>query len=167
MLSVPIINERSVPSTRGAYLAELRRAGAGRVFLGGAGISSPIFSKQNIDATIALFAENIAFYTAAGFEVGAWISSLGHGGALAHEEAQTCADYTHLRGLSNGGEADDSFCPEDPRFFADYADIVRRLAKAGARMIMIDDDLRIALHGDCVLGCACPIHMRLFTERAR
>ena len=165
MLSIPIINDMSTPSTRAAYLSELRRAGADRVFLSLDG--STVSQSENLNQKMALFTENINFYTAAGLDVGIWINGLGHGGALAHEQKMKYANYTHIRGLANAGEAEDSFCPEDPAFYEAYSTVVCALVKAGARMIMIDDDLRMALHGACHIGCACPIHIRLFNERAK
>lgn len=165
MLSIPIINDMSVSSTRGAYLAELRRAGADRVFVSPDGLTVNMI--YNLDKTMALVTENIKFYTAAGLDVGIWINGLGHGGPLAHQGRTEYPGYTHIRGLANAGEAEDSFCPEDPAYYAAFSTVVCALVRAGARMIMIDDDLRMSLHGACHIGCACPIHMRLFNERAR
>ncbi len=163
MLSLPIINTQSTPETRPAFLHELRRAGADRVFICP---GNPFGDEQQLDATMSLLTENLNFYKNEGYEVGVWIGGFGHGGTLAHEHAKAAQNYTLIVGLANGGTSSDSFCPADPAFFSMYSDYVRRLALAGAPMIMIDDDLRLALHGPVGLGCACDRHIAMFNERA-
>ncbi len=162
MLSLPLINGQSTPATRPAFLHELRRAGIERVFICP---GNPFGDEKKLDAEMALLTENINFYKENGFEVGVWIGGLGHGGTLSHEHAKAAQNYTLIVGLASGGSSSDSFCPTDPDFFTMYSNYVRRLALAGAPMIMIDDDLRIALHGPVGLGCACHRHLAMFSER--
>lgn len=163
MLSIPIINAKSTAETRSVYLSELRRAEADRVFLFAV---NPFGDEVLLREEMRVLAENIAYYEAAGLETGVWIGGFGHGGRLNHEKQLAARDYTHLRGLANGGESEDSFCPSDPEYLAMYHDFVRRVALAGAKMIMIDDDLRLSLHGAVEIGCACDRHMAMFNERA-
>ncbi len=163
MISIPIINERSTAETRPSYLAWLKKAGADRVFVCP---GNPYGDRKKLEAIRERLAENITYYTENGLEVGVWINGLGHGGMLAHEVSARVGDYTRIRGLGNGGESDDSFCPLDPRFVAMYREYVRVLAEAGAKMIQIDDDLRISMHGPVAIGCACPLHMAEFNRRA-
>lgn len=162
MLSIPIINEMSTKNTRKDYADELRRAGADRVFIAP---ENPFGQEPDITHIIDLLRENIIYYTDAGFETAVWINGLGHGGMLNHEKKCRTGQYTRLRGLSDGSEADDSFCPLDPDFAAMYRDFIRRIAETGARMIMIDDDLRMALHGPVALACTCERHMELFNRK--
>ncbi len=163
MISIPIMNHLSTEKTRGEYLRILREAGAGRVFLCP---SNPFGDEEKAGPVFSLLRENLAFYRENGIEPGVWIGGLGHGGALAHETEVRAGNYTKIRGLGNGGEAGDSFCPLDPEFRGMYRAYVRRIAETGARIIMIDDDLRLALHGPVALGCACPLHLREFSRRA-
>lgn len=163
MLSIPIINAKSTAETRPVYLSELRRAKADRVFLFAV---NPFGDGVLLREEMSVLAENIAYYETAGLEVGVWIGGFGHGGGLNYEKQLAARDYTHLRGLTNGGEAGDSFCPSDPEYLAMYRDFICRVALAGAKMIMIDDDLRLSLHGAVEIGCACDRHMAMFNERA-
>jgi len=163
MLSIPIINRKSTAETRPVYLSELRRAGAGRVFLF---VDNPFGDEPALEAGLSNLKANLSYYEEAGLETAVWIGGFGHGGPLAHSTQLVTGNYARIIGLSNGGFADDSFCPADPAYFAMYSDFVRRIALAGAKMIMIDDDLRLALHGAAVMGCACPRHMAMFNERA-
>lgn len=173
MLSIPIINSMSTAETRKNYLELFHKAEADRIFLF---VDNPFGDREKLDAAIAQLKENMAFYThptrencknLTGLEIGVWIGGLGHGGALAHEKAAKSGSYTKIRGLSNGGESGDSFCPLDPEYRKMYIDFVTEIAGAGAPLIMIDDDLRLAFHGPAVLGCACERHMALFNERAK
>lgn len=162
MLSLPIINTQSTAETRPAFVHEMRRAGVDRVFVF---CDNPFGDEKQLDFLMDLLAENLEYYKNEGFETGVWIGGLGHGGALAHEKAKKAQSYTLLVGLGSGGSSSDSFCPADPDYFAMYSNFVRRVALAGAPIIMIDDDLRLALHGPVGLGCACERHIAMFNER--
>lgn len=163
MLSIPLMNTQSTPETRHAFVSEMRRAGADRAVIF---CDNPFGDEKQLDFLMNLLAENLAYYRDAGFDTMVWIGGLGHGGALAHDKGLRAGNYTLIRDLANGGESSDSFCPADPEYFAMYSDFVRRIAEAGAPMIMIDDDLRLSLHGPAVLGCACDRHIAMFNERA-
>lgn len=164
MLSIPIINSCCNAENRSVFLGELKRAGCDRVFLYTGGRFDPQSVHEN---EMKLLAENITYFTENGFDAAVWIQGFGHGGALAHETQTFTANFTKIVGLGSGKSADDSFCPTDEAYF----DLFRRetcaAAKAGARMIMIDDDLRLALHGPVGIGCACEKHMAMFNERAK
>ena len=163
MISIPIMNHISTAETRPKYLRWLITAGAKRVFVCP---GNPYGDTEKLKAITAQLAENIAYYTENGLQVGVWINGLGHGGMLSHEVDARIGSYTRIRGLGNGGEANDSFCPLDPEFVSMYRAYIRALAEAGARMIQIDDDLRIAMHGPVAIGCACPLHMAELNRRA-
>lgn len=164
MLSIPLMNHTSTARTRPIYLSWLQQARADRVFLCP---GNPYGDTEQLAEIQRTLAENITYYTENGLEVGVWIGGLGHGGMLSHETTARVGNYTRIRGLGNGGEAEDSFCPLDPDFVAMYRNYVRVLAEAGAKMIQIDDDLRIAMHGPVAIGCACPRHMEELNRRAK
>lgn len=164
MISIPIMNHTSTAETRNKYLSLFRAAGAERVFLCP---HNPYGNAAQMEEIRKSLAENIAYYTENGMQVGVWIGGLGHGGMLSHEVNARVGSYTRLRGLGNGGEAADSFCPLDGDFVAMYRGYIRMLAQAGAKMIQIDDDLRIAMHGPVAIGCACPLHMAQLNLRAQ
>ena len=163
-LYIPLMNHMSTEETRAAYVEELRRAKAHRVFI------APHRSYEDCaaeDETMRLLGENIAYYEAAGYEVGVWINGLGHGAVLSHDAPRVYPDWLHIRGLSNNGMADDSLCPLDERLVDNFRRELHKIIRAGAKLIMIDDDLRLGNHGPCVLGCACEEHMKLYNARAR
>ncbi len=164
MLSLPIINALSTPTTRPDYLRWLKTVNADRVFLTLDGTVADPASVS--DDTLALFAENVAFYRSCGFEVGIWINGLGHGGSLDPATANRTAHMTRIRDLETGAEIGDSFCPLDPAHRASYTANVARLASTHPDLIMVDDDLRLSGHGPVAIGCACERHIAAFNARA-
>ena len=155
--SVPLMRffERQEDNIR-----EARRLGASRVFLCvGRGLGDEAANR----AELARLAENIPFYEAAGFEVGVWCSTIGHGGPLAGDCGGLPQGGTNnIIGLK-GVSTDDSFCPLDPAFSDAICSRVRGIAKAGAKMIMLDDDFRLSTRSDC--GCTCERHLTEYRRR--
>lgn len=141
-------------------IAEAKRLGASRVFLCvGRGLAGEAANR----AELARLSENIPVYEAAGFEVGVWFSTIGHGGPLAGDcGGAPQGGFTNIVGLK-GVSKGDSFCPLDPAFSEAICGHVRGIAEAGAKMIMIDDDFRLSSRGDC--GCTCERHLAEYRRR--
>ncbi len=159
-LQIPVINANIDPE---AVLAEIEKAGAHRVWLASA---RGIEEESTLRKELELLKKHRVFFEERGYEVGVWISSLGHGGALAQDdpEALSRADrYEKLVGL-DGGTCGDSFCPTGELFAHDYTDWIGRIAETGAKMIMLDDDYRLSLRS-CGNGCCCDRHMAEYCER--
>lgn len=163
-LSMPLLNSTSTPETRPLFISELKRAGADRVFICP---GSSYADDGERRAIIAQLKENIAFYRSNGFETGVWINGLGHGGSMSPDSAdyKNTLGFTRIKGLFGGGEAGDSLCPLDGRMREVYYGYVRDIASLHPDMIMIDDDLRLSLHGAVNLGCACELHMKEYCRR--
>ena len=160
-LSVPVTNWSPVqPLDCAATLKELRRAGAGRVFLCVCRSVAPEAEKR---AQLAALRQNIPFFERAGLEVGVWMSTLGHGGPLvAGGGAEDTVDFPRIVGLSSE-TCEDSFCPMDEGYAALFVDWVEQVARAGARRIMLDDDYRLAYRAYGI-GCACEKHLARMEE---
>ena len=148
-----------------AVLSELRRAGASRVWLCTA---RGIEREERLSEELALLREHVRFFEAHGIEAGAWLSSLGHGGTLAHEDARAlerASRYVKLTGL-DGSVCADSFCPSCEPFATDYVNWIGRIAGTGVRLIMIDDDYRLSAR-PCGPGCCCEKHLAEYRRRVR
>ena len=146
-----------------AVLAELRRAGARRVWLCTA---RGIEREERLREELALLEEHARFFEANGVEAGAWLSSLGHGGTLAHDDASSlsrASRYVKLVGLS-GGTCPDSFCPSCEPFASDFVGWIGRVAGTGVKLIMIDDDYRLSARA-CGPGCCCEAHLAEYRRR--
>ena len=163
-VAIPVINrygnrEMDLEGT----LRELRRAGAGRIWLC---VSRGIEREEQLEDELRLLTLHREFFEAEGLEVGVWLSSLGHGGALAHESGATqdrAKRYVKIVGLS-GRSCDDSFCPACEPFATDYAAWIGRIAASGAKLIMLDDDFRLSGRS-CGPGCCCEKHMAEYRVR--
>ncbi len=66
-------------------------------------------------------------------------------------------------GLTDG-KADNVACPADDRFNDYIYNAVKKIALCHPSAIMIDDDFRLITRRGG--GCGCPIHMKLFNEKA-
>ena len=146
-----------------AVLAELKRAGASRVWLCTA---RGIEREERLKEELALLKEHRLFFEAHGIETGAWLSSLGHGGTLVYDDARAlerASRYVKLTGL-DGSTCSDSFCPSSEPFATDYVDWIGRIAETGIRLIMIDDDYRLSAR-PCGPGCCCEGHMAEYRRR--
>lgn len=140
-------------------IEEAKKLGAERIFFCLGRATAP---KEKIDSEIARLEKAIKIYENAGFETGVWISTLGHGGALAGLSSDTDSDLTLITGL-HGITTEDSYCPLDERFSDAVCDYLKRIASAGAKMILLDDDYRFSHRSDC--GCTCKLHMKEYEKR--
>ena len=142
-------------------LEELQKLGAERVFLcPSRGIC---MSEEDKLSELKRLSENIAFFESKGYEVGVWISTIGHGGELLGViEDGNDPPFTNLKGIK-GKVNTDSFCPLDPDFVKAECEWVKALARAGAKMIMLDDDYRLSTRSDN--GCLCKYHIKEFEKR--
>ncbi|MBQ2708818.1 MAG: hypothetical protein IJF67_11175, partial [Clostridia bacterium] len=146
------------------YLDDLRRCGAGRVFLCGMGnIYTP--SGRNYTHPDAV-RRAIDYFRAGGLEVGIWISAFGHGSALMPELAvQGAEKYTQITDIGGFANEHYSNCPLDENFRRDYCEGVRRIAELSPDLIMLDDDFRLNGRRNIKWGCFCPLHLAALYEK--
>ena len=117
-------------------IKELHEMGAERVFLA---CGRFLFERcPERSARMEELRERIEFFTEAGFEVGIWITTFGFGGPMGGRNAEIAKDYARITSIS-GKTCGDALCPMDNNFSSMMADTVEDIAKAGARMIMLDD----------------------------
>ena len=163
-IAIPVTNRYpNREMDEAATLAELKRAGAQRVWLCAC---RGIESEAVLADDLRLLEKHRLFFEANGLEVGAWISSLGHGGPLAQDNADTAMNgksYRKIVGLT-GEIGCDGLCPSDEALARDYADWIGRIAQTGIKLIMIDDDYRLSSR-PCGNGCCCDWHMNEYRRR--
>lgn len=139
-------------------LRELKRANADRVLLA----VNRSFRDGRIDTRVQLekMAECIRSYEDAGLEVGVWLGeTMGHGWGPQIETV-----YTPFTSIT-GKKADGGFCCADENFRRDVCEWAENAAKAGAKLILLDDDWRMSSHGDgTYAGCMCENHVRRYCE---
>lgn len=142
------------------YDADFKNLGADFVFL----VESTRFvhlSGQRYERAMEIAKNTIQKYEAHGYECGVWISTLGYGGPL-FASAVGNHRFTSIRSLT-GGECEDAICPTDQMLVSRVCQVICDLAKAGAKMIMLDDDLCLSVRPG--LGCACDTHLAEFARR--
>ena len=79
-IQIPVINATLEPEKA---LTEIQKAGAQRVWLA---LPRGIEAEEKLQEGLDLLKKNQMFFEERGYEVGVWISSLGHGGALAQDD---------------------------------------------------------------------------------
>ncbi len=86
--------------------------------------------------------------------------TLGHGGAVLDDELafQPYVNLTDLAVQKN------ITCPADERTIEYFENAFEKIAKLSPELIMVDDDFRLMQRAG--KGCACPLHIALFNERA-
>lgn len=136
-------------------LAELSRVKADRLFLVSRERFDTLFAK---DEDLDELKEMRLFFEGHGFETGVWIGeTIGHG-----SPGRVSDTYTRIVNL-DGKAAPGAFCPLDEQFAGDICDLVTRVARTGTKMIMLDDDFRMAFRGG--LGCCCDRHLADYRRR--
>ncbi len=151
-ISVPLMNSTIHPVNRDKYLELCNRAGASRVFLA--------LDSNTIPGGLK---DNIAFFKQHGFEVGVWISTIGHGAVLSHVDgAEAEPEFPPMIDIE-GTVRHHANCPLSEKFKTFIARFVADLAKLGPDIVMLDDDLRLSQHGDH-LCCACSLHMARISD---
>ena len=102
--------------------------------------------------------ENVSFFQEKGFEVGIWTDSIGHGKVLDHvENAPNAPCFQAMVDIMEEMRLHAN-CPMDPSFRSYLVNLIAKLTKTGADIIMLDDDFRMSQHGE-ELCCACPKHL--------
>lgn len=142
------------------YDEDFKKLGADTVFL----VESTRFvhlSGKRYERAMEIAKNTIAAYESRGYECGVWISTLGYGGPL-FASAVGEHKFTSIRSLT-GGECEDAICPTDQTLVERVCRVVCDLAAAGAKMIMLDDDLCLSVRPG--LGCACDAHLAEFSRR--
>ncbi len=85
-------------------------------------------------------------------------ATIGHGWTLGNPFSIQA--YTKL----TDGKTDNVACPADERFNEYIYNAIKKIALCHPKAIMIDDDFRLLTRPG--KGCACPIHMKMFNDKA-
>jgi hypothetical protein len=109
---------------------------------------------------LSALADEIRFFERAGYPVAVWTSSLGYGKMTDPDFLRRFPGYRPLRSFEGGTAA---VCSTDAVWRDAVAHNVRDFIKAGARVVLFDDDLVQACRpGIC---CVCEEHRRRIAER--
>ena len=146
---------------RGVKLRDLKSMGATRVYI--AYERLPFSPCSEREAELENLRENIEFYESNGFEVGVWIAALGFGGPQRDINREAAKDFVRIKGMIGEKTLDDAICPLDQNYLAAMGGIVEDICRAGAKMIMFDDEFCLSIRPN--IGCVCDLHMAEFRRR--
>lgn len=158
-LSVPFFLNNTKDATNFAEM--LKSVGANRVFLVTECVDP---NAQNYKAELELIREAINHYKSAGFEVGVWRSTIGHGGPLIHNVHSEDSSPFRLWMDLYGNTVEGNFCPCDENFLKATEQWMRDVSTLAPDMIMIDDDFRTTMRGEAP-GCICDWHLAEYNRR--
>lgn len=161
-LTVPILFHSLSEDTLNDYLDLVKQCKAQRVFIGDLGA---IFEGNSLLYTrTQMLEKSIRFFQANGIETGIWVSSLGHGGALSHEQGEyATTDFTYIEGVNGGGNRY-GYCPMDPDYTEAFRKGVKTIAQLRPDLIMLDDDFRLN-NRSYYMGCFCKLHLQEYYKR--
>lgn len=112
------------------------------------------------DSLMTCLKDAIDYFGKAGFEVGVWTNSLGYGAPRPVLDS-LCPGLRLLTDFT--GRTADAVCTTDSAFREICCGIVRDFAKAGARFILMDDDLVQSVRPG--FTCVCEGHLDLLEKK--
>lgn len=145
------------PENRSEILSRVRKSGAD-----GLELAFPEFFAGGEKRRRAMdeLAFNIRYFEDAGLAVGVWISTLGYWAAREGDFAKRFPGARRLKSFK-GVEA--AYCATCPQTLAAAQENVREIARAGAKLILLDDDLVQCCRPG--IGCVCDEHLRRFAMK--
>ncbi len=139
------------------YIEAFKEANVSRVFF--TVFRSIGYSPEDLSYTAEFFGKYAKIFEEAGFEVGAWFVSLGHGGSVVKKFDSEFAYIETRSGKVNDG----AYCPLDEEVVESFQNCIQTFIKNGAKMIMLDDDYRMLIKsGD--MYCFCEKHLALMSQ---
>ena len=143
-------------STRQTYLDDLRNSGVSVVLVS---LEDVFCSGAERDSLMARLGRAIRLFEGEGYEVGVWTNTLGYG----YPRPQLDTLVPGIRYLTSfEGNTGNAVCATDKGFLELMKDNVRDFARAGARFILIDDDLVQGVRPG--FACVCEGHLALLKE---
>lgn len=151
-VTVPMICDQIYPYKE-AVLKELKRSGVTRVAIT---LYRELENGGSSQETLDNLKEIISFFEENGYETMVWI-----GETIGHDRRnKPTIDYgfTNIHTMERGVVA--GICPMDESFSDMIANWAKKVANAGAKAILLDDDFRMSAG----FGCCCELHMKRFEE---
>ena len=136
----------------GEVLERLKRCGATRVAVT---VGREIEHGFSSPETLENLKNALCFFTEHGYDPLGWV-----GQTFGHDTASGGGKYTPIQCVDAENNSNGSvFCPLDESFLADFKQWMKKIVQCGARLILLDDDLRLSYRGTGV-GCCCDLHMK-------
>lgn len=143
-------------STVNLYLSDLKKSDVSVVLLS---LVDVFVTGQERDTLLSKLHYFIGLFEKEGFETGVWTTSLGYG----NYRPQLDSRYPGLTKLKEfGGNTGGAVCSTDTVFLGIIKENVRDFARAGARFILMDDELVQSVRPG--FTCVCDNHLAMLKE---
>lgn len=155
LTQVPLsnLNEES----KAGYLADLRKSGVSVVLISATDF---IYDEQTRSEKLEQLSRYIRYFEDEGYPVALWTTTLGYG------RRRPALDAIHPNATkltSFGGKTSGAVCTTDTLFLKMMQRNMQDFVRAGARMILLDDELVQSVRpGFC---CTCDEHLRRFAQK--
>lgn len=161
-LYVPVMNMAVNEDNFDEYLRELSRIDVDRIFI--ALEREPLFlTGEEQGVYIDRLKKNRELFIKNGYKVGVWFNAYGFGSPLPSKTIKKAENFVRIKSVRGvQGLNADAICPEDKNFVSLYFEFVKKIAKLGFDMIMIDDDFCLSVRPG--LGCFCDLHIKLLED---
>ncbi len=153
-ISVPLSAGLEDTASYPKYVEILRKMGVKRIFLAVGRLNTDEREKKKKISDIKKWAP---YFKKEGFEVGVWFWSFLFDGD---------ADFTLIKGVEGDTTKSTRACPFDEKHTSFVISYVEEFIKAGADLILFDDDYRFGhLKVKHKVGCFCQYHMKDIEKR--
>ncbi len=156
-LAVPVMSDLFLKHSE-LYLERLKLSGARFVWLA----PRREFNPEKIKNEYYILPQCIEILENAGYGVGVWIQAFGFGEPIAEHNIPFTEKYQKIKDM-NGREFGDAFCPLDLNYSEYITENITSAIYAGAKIIMLDDDLCLNIRPG--LGCTCERHISDFEKK--
>lgn len=148
------------------YVKRLRQVNAKRIIMF---VPRSFHDDEKRHEVIEVLKENAAFFEKNGFEVAVNFLTIGFGETIERmvidDENVTGSiadEYVRLHDFYGNNTAE-AYCPTDKKFVDSICNYLKDIARAGIRIIILEDDLCMNIRPG--LGCACENHMAILREK--
>lgn len=120
------------------------------------------FDEKANELNLELLRDNIEYLGKNGYKPFVWAQAFGFGIPLNEKESAAAEKFERITGL-DGTTLGDAMCPLGDAFMEYFRRLICQIAKAGAKRIMLDDDLCLSVRPG--LGCSCEKHLMILSQR--
>ncbi len=159
MLTIPVMLTNLNDENKAQYAADLHAAGAKRLLI--CVLEFFVEGEERI-AALEKLRRMIVFFENCGLEVGVWTNTLGWGTPREADFYARFSNATRITGFD--GNTCPAVCLLDPEYRAEMLRQLMEFAEAGAKLLLLDDDLILSARSN--LGCACGHHLKYLSQRA-
>ena len=152
-VTVPFVTGQLKEKNKDKLLEKLKQLDADEVFIGWADFT---FDYEQTKERVAILKQEQKFLNENGYSVAVWLPTL---------SASTCRTIEKYLGRVdiNGVTMQRATCPFCKTFATDYSELIKELAKAGFRRIVLDDDFRMQITSLNAF-CFCEEHMKFYSD---